>query len=165
MKKNFRYDSRYLSKKKENIQELVEYILNCDYGTIVPLDLCASTLQYNIEDEDELKKFKSTMARVREFLIDYGYILKSITNTGYYILKPSQASSHCYRTYIKSSRRTINKSKYVMEHIKYGLLNDERLEEYNNFLEMNNNIINELSKTIENSKYYNRKEYYDSLED
>lgn len=99
-----RYDSNYASEYRERIGELVEFILEKEYGDTILLEEAARILHYNIDDEDELKKFKSTMGRVKNFLIDYGYVLKSISGIGYYILKPKQIASHCYRTYIQKHK-------------------------------------------------------------
>jgi hypothetical protein len=78
MKKNYRYEGQYESKKKHNIQEVCEFILEQNYGnTISDTDL-AKILGYNINDEIEFKNYKNIMARVRNFLLQYGYVLKSI---------------------------------------------------------------------------------------
>lgn len=164
-KNNYRYVSEYKSKYSEYIAKAIEFILNAGYGATIGNITLAEILHYNIDDEIEFKKYKNTMGRIRKFLIDYGYILVPIRNVGYNILKPNLATNYCYRTYVKSSKRTLDKSKYVMEHIRHNLLDGKRLEEYQNFLQMNRDLIDGMEKTIKTSKYYDRKNYYDSIKD
>lgn len=165
MKLESRYDSRYNSEYKQRIQETVEYILDKKYGSTINFDKLAKILHYNIDDEQEFKKFKSTMGRIKTFLVDYGYILKSIGGIGYYILKPKQISSHCYRTYVTKTQRLLDKSEYILEHTDQLELDDIRLEEYRNMLDLNKNLIKEMENVIVTSGYYMRKKYYDNLED
>lgn len=160
-----RYDSRYNSVYKQRIQELVEIILDMKHGEVVPLDVCSYTLHYNIEDEKERVKFKSTMGRIKNFLIDYGYVLKSITGVGYYILKPKQITGYCYRTYVKKGQRSLDRSLYILDHTDKTELSDTRKEEFDNFQNLNKELINSMDKLITTSRYYDRKAYYESLED
>lgn len=165
MKMNFRYEGEREGSKRQNIQECVEFILSMNYGqTVFHSDLC-KILGYNIDYEEEEKKYKSTMARVKQFILEYGYVLKSISGVGYYILKPSQISKHCYRTYIKSAARMYDKSEFILNHTEKSQLNEDRLEEFQNMLSLNKQLIDNAWNTIKESAYYSRKEYYDSLED
>lgn len=162
---NYRYEGEYESAKKRNIQEVCEYILEQEYGnTISDVDL-AKILGYNINDELEFKKYKSIMSRVRNFLLQYGYVLKSISGVGYYILKPSQITRHCYNTYIKHASRLYDKSAYVLDRTDKTELSDERMEEIKNMMDLNKQLIDNVEKTIFESKYYSRKDYYDSLKE
>lgn len=165
MKMDFRYQGEYESKKKHNIQEATEYILNKDYGsTLLHQDL-AKILQYNIDDEDEFKKYKSVMARIKNFILQYGYVLKGISGIGYYILKPTQVSSHCYRTYIKKAGRLYDKSAYILDKTDKTDMNDVRKQEIENMIELNKKLIDNAWNTVKESVYYSRKDYYNSLED
>lgn len=164
MKKNYRYEGQYESKKKHNIQEACEFILEQNYGnTISDTDL-AKILGYNINDELEFKQYKIIMARVRNFLLQYGYVLKSISGVGYYILKPEQVTRHCYKTYIKRASRLYDKSAFVLDRTDKTEMNKDRLEEINNMMELNKQLIEKVENTIMESRYYSRKDYYDSLE-
>ncbi len=161
---NYRYEGLYESKKKHNIQEVCEYILESDYGnTISDSDLC-KILGYNINDEEEYHKYKTIMSRVRNFLLQYGYVLKSVSGVGYYILKPEQITRHCYNTYVKHASRLYDKSYYVLDRTDKTELNKDRLEEIKNMMELNKQLIETVEATIAESKYYSRKDYYDSLE-
>lgn len=160
-----RYDSRYNSEYKERIQEAVEYILEQPYGSTIPTEKLAYILKYNIESETELKKFKAQMGKIRNFLVDYGYILKSVPGVGYYILKPKQISGYCYRAYITRTQRLLDKSNRVLEHVDQTELSDTRKEELSNIVQLNTALTDVTWKTIQASGYYKRKAYYDSLED
>lgn len=164
MKINFRYEGEKNSKKKQNIQETIEFILNKNYGETILNRELSDILGYNIDYDEEFKKYKSTMLRVKNFLIKYGYILKSVGGAGYYILKPSQISSHCYRTYVKKAIRTIDKSNYVLECTKQAGMNKDRKEEIENMIQMSKDLSETMWNTVTESAYYSRKEYYDNLE-
>lgn len=160
---NFRYEGERESKKKQNIQETVEFILDKNYGETVLNRELSEILGYNIDYEEEMKKYKSTMARVKNFLIQYGYVLKSVGGVGYYILKPSQISSHCYRTYVKGAIRTIDKNNYVLECTKQEGMDNDRKEEIANMIQMSKDLAENMWNTVTTSAYYSRKDYYDSL--
>lgn len=163
--RNFRYDSRYDSRCKMEIQEAVEYILNKKYGDTIPFETVANILHYNIEDEKEKRKFRSTMARVRNFLIEYGYILKSIIGVGYYILKPKQISGYCYHTYVKKTQSLLEKSDRILQHVDKTELSDIRKEEHNNMLALNETLYEGIGNNIKDSEYEKNKTKYNSLED
>ena len=165
MKYNFRYEGERESKKKQNIQETVEFILNKDYGMTVTHDELGELLGYNINDEDENKKYKSTMSRVKNFLLDYGYVLKSISGVGFYILKPTQVSKHCYRTYIKRAGNIYDKSYYILTRTDKTNMNQERTEEIQNIMNLNRQLIDNAWNTVKESAYFSRKDYYDSIKD
>ena len=164
MKQEFRYIGVYESKKKQNIQEIVEYILTKKYGDTLFHNDLAKRLGYNIDEEEEKKKYDSTMSRVKKFLIQYGYVLKGISGIGFYILKLTQISQHCYRTYIKSASKLYDKSAYILDKTDKTNLDFDRSEEIQNMISLNKQLIENAAKTIEESAYYSRKEYYDSLE-
>lgn len=165
MKQNFRFEQERDSKKLQNKQEVIEYILNEPYGETLLNEELGIMLGYNIEDEEEFKKYKNMMQSIKKFLLSKGRVLKSIPNLGYYILKPSQISKHCFNTYIKSASRLYDKSAYVLERTDKTGLNTTRMEEINNMISLNQQLIEKVENVITESTYYSRKTYYDSLED
>ena len=165
MRQNFRFEQTNESSKKQYKQEVIEYLLDKEYGSTVTNEHLGNMLHYNIDDEDEYKKYKSIMAGIKNFLLRYGRVLRSVPNVGYYILKPSQISQHCYRTYIKSASRLYDKSAYVLDRTDKTELNQDRMEEITNMLSLNQQLINKVAQTIHESTYYSRKSYYDSLEE
>ena len=165
MKQNFRFEQERDSSKKQNKQEVIEYILAQSYGTtLYHNDLCKK-LGYNFETEEEFYKYKSMMGSIKRVLTSYGRILRSVPNVGYYILKPSQISQHCYRTYIKGAARMYDKSEYVLERTDKTELNEVRTEEINNMIALTKDLIKKSWDSIQESAYYSRKDYYDNLED
>ena len=126
MKVNFRYEGEYKSEFAQRISETIEYVLDKNYGETISFEVMGKLLHYNIEDEKEYKKFKSTMARVKNILIDYGRILKSVTGVGYYILKPQQISGYCYHTYIRKTENLLGKSARILQHTVKSELSDSR---------------------------------------
>jgi len=165
MKVNFRYDSGYDSEYKQRIQEIVEFILSKNYGDTITNTEASKILKYNIYDETELKKYKNTMCRVKNFLIDYGYVLKSIVGIGYYILKPKQISGYCYHTYVLRTENLLNKSARILSHVDTSELSENRMEELNDVKDLNLDVTNAIDTTIENSRYFDKKSFYDNLED
>ena len=165
MKNDFRYEQTYESKKKQNIQETVEYILSKDYGTTVENAELAKLLGYNIDTEEEFIKYRNMMTKVRNFLLQYGYVLKTVTGIGYYILKPAQISRHCYKAYIKRAGRLYDKSAFVLDKVDQSELTHTRKEELENIKNLNEQLIETTDKVLLESKYYSRKNYYDNLND
>ena len=115
--------------------------------------------------EKEARKFKSTMVKVKNFLIDYGKILKTISGVGYYILKPKQISGYCYKTYITITSKILSKSERILKHVDREELDEPRTEEYENIKSLNQELQEAIEGTINSSVYYSRKDYYNSLED
>lgn len=165
MKKNYRYEGERDGKKRQNIQEAVEFILDASFGTTIKDTDLAKILKYNIYQDEEYHQYKSTMRRIRNFLLQYGYVLKSVSGIGYYILKPAQISSHCYKTYVKRASRLYDKSLYILGRVDQKELNEERKEELESMMKLNRELIDNVLSTITQSKYYSRKDYYNSLKD
>lgn len=165
MKPDFRYDSRYKSLKKQNIQETIEFILKHNYGDTIGFGQLAQILGYNIDDEKEKMKFQSMMGRVKNFLIDYGYILRSVAGVGYYIMKPKQISGYCYHTYIRHTEDLLKKSDRILSHVDLDGLSDIRKEEHTNVVALNYDVFENIDTTIDHSEYIKNKYVYDNLED
>lgn len=162
---NFIFEQEHESSKKRPKQECIEYILSLDYGETIKDETLAKILHYNLAYEEEYKKYRAMMALVRKFLIEKGRVLRSIPHVGYYILKPSQISQHCYRTYILHAGRLYDKSARVLDRTDKTGLKDERKEEIENMINLNKELIDKTWKTIQESVYYSRKDVYDSLKE
>jgi hypothetical protein len=163
---NYRYNGEYENtSKRQYIQEAIEFILSKERGSTINNYELAKILNYNIDDEEELVKFKSTMGRIKNFLIDYGYIIKSISGVGYYILKSKQIAGHCYHTYIRKSEKLLNKSERVLNHIDTSELSSVRVKERREVLDLNNDLKTNYENTVNNSSYIKNKSDYDLLED
>lgn len=165
MKIDYRYDSRYTSLKKQNMQETIDFILEHNYGSTIGFGQLGQMLGYNIDDEHEKHKFQSIMGRIKSFLIDYGYVLRSVAGIGYYIMKPKQISGYCYHTYIRHTEDLLKKSDRILSHVDMDELSDIRKEEHKNVTDLNYDVFENIDTTIDNSEYMKNKSTYDNLED
>ena len=105
------------------------------------------------------------MGRVKNILVDYGYILKTITGVGYYILKPKHISSYCYRTYVDRTKRLLEKSERVLRHVDRTELSDDRKKEHSEMTDLNQQLYGEIGLIVEGSEYGKNRAYYESLGD
>lgn len=156
---------RYNSKNEMKIKDACTYILDKSYGDTISFEQLANLLKYNLEDETEKKRFKNVMSKVRNILINYGYVLKTIAGVGYYILKPKHISSYCYRTYIDKTKTLLEKSERILVHVDQKELSDIRKKEYSEMTELNQQLYGEIGLVVEGSEYGRNRAYYNSLED
>lgn len=156
---------RYNSKNEMKIQDACTYILDKSYGDTISFEQLANLLKYNLEDETEKKRFKNVMSKVKNILINYGYVLKTITGVGYYILKPKHISSYCYRTYIDKTKTLLEKSERILVHVDQKELSEIRKKEYSEMTELNQQLYGEIGLVVEGSEYGRNRAYYNSLED
>ena len=156
---------RYNSKNEEVNQEVCDFILTKSYGETIPFEILCKMLGYNYDSEEETKKFKSRMCKIKNILIDYGYVLKSISNVGYYILKPKQISGYCYRTYIDKTKRLLEKSEIILHNVDTKELTDVRKKEHTEMKTLNRDVYNKVGYVVTNSDYNKNKDYYNSLND
>lgn len=156
---------RYNTKNEDKIKDVCEYILDKNYGETIGFEKLAEILKYNIENEQENKRFKNTMSRVKNALIDYGYVLKTITGIGYYILKPKQISSYCYRTYVDKTKVLLEKSDRILKHVDKTEMSGIRKKEHTEMSELNQQIYSEIGLVVEGSEYNKNKHYYNNLND
>lgn len=156
---------RYSSKREGQIRDALDYILDKDYGATIEFAKLAEIMRFNITDEQEERRFKSTMGRVKNILIDHGYILKTITGVGYYILKPKHISSYCYRTYIDKTKVLLEKSERILAHVDQTELSDIRKKEHKEMCELNQELYGEIGLVVEGSDYDKNRHYYNNLQD
>lgn len=160
MEVNYRYNSKNENKKKD----VIELFKNKEYGTLVLYEEIAELTGYNPDDEEQLIKMKSFVGNLKDYLIRYGIILKSIKNTGWYILKPSQISSFTYRNYILNPIKKYEKANEILKYFDKTKLSKDRTDEYNKVNNLNNELSEATEKILFESKYYKNKTYYDNLE-
>lgn len=151
---------RYNSKNELIIKDICEFIRAKNYGTIIYYTDITRRIGLNIELEEHKKYFKRLMSKVKNILIDYSYILKSVGGKGYYILKPNQISSFTYRTYITKPQRAYEKAKRILERTDKKDFKKLDKEEYEDITKLNNELIEVSDYTIFNSNYYKNKEKY-----
>ena len=151
---------RYNSKNELIIKDICEFIRAKNYGTIIYYTDITRRIGLNIELEEHKKYFKRLMSKVKNILIDYSYILKSVGGKGYYILKPNQISSFTYRTYITKPQRAYEKAKRILERTDKKDFKKLDKEEYEDITKLKNELIEVSDYTIFNSNYYKNKEKY-----
>lgn len=147
--------------KLNKIDELFEFINNKNFGYVIK----HTDIEKILGLSRELRKYGAYLRQVRLKLVYKSKILKSIPGVGYQILTPSQVSGYTYRQYIKRTLNMYNASKEILDNLQIETLTKERMHEYNDVKELNNRLKDLSTKTIKESHYFSRKEYYDSLKE
>ena len=138
--------------EKEEIIKFVEN--NKNYGDTLTFDELQQFTHYNLKDEFDSYKFKSsTMSKVKNALIEKGYVMKSIKTIGYYILKQNQISSFTYRTFIKKPMKSLLKADTILGHTKIYELTSKELETHNLTYELNKKLIKANEKLLNEKQY------------
>ena len=151
---------RYNSKNELIIKDIVEFVLTKDYGTKLYYTDISRRIGLNLEIEEHKNYFSRLMGKSKNLLIDYGYILKSIGNNTYYILKPNQRASYTYRKYIVKPQKAYEKAKKILERTDKKTFSTLDKEEHKDVTKLNNQMIEVSDYTIFNSDYYKNKEKY-----
>lgn len=160
-----KFNYRYSSNKEGNIVNFIQCVVEKGYGQTISLSETGKLLGYNIEDEHELKKMKSTLARVKNYLIDRGYVLKSIVGVGYYIMKPKQIPNYVYRTYTLRTLRLIEKQDRILAHTPISDLSVARQTENAQIKDLTKVTYEAINKSIDESEYFKNRAFYNGLDD
>lgn len=152
-----------MKSKLENnkVDKLFNFILQKKYGDII----YHKDIENVLELSRELRAYSGYLRMTKTRLIPKSLVLKAIPGIGYQILKPNQISSYTYRQYIKRTLNLYNYSELILDYVNTEALTNDRLQEYKDVKELNKKIKEMSQKTIKESKYYSRKDYYDSLEE
>lgn len=142
------------------VDKLFNFISQKKYGDIIYHNEIENVLGIS----REMRKYSGYLKMAKTRLIQKSFVLKSIPGVGYQVLKPNQVSGYTYRQYIKRSLNLYNYSELILDYLDTQNLTNDRLQEYEDVKELNKSIKEISQKTIKESKYYLRKEYYDSLE-
>ena len=165
LKNNRTFNYRYSSSKEQYIVKFIECVVERGYGETITLEETGKLLQYNIEDEHELKKMKSVMCRIKNYLIDRGYVLKSIVGVGYYIMKPKQIPNYVYRTYTLRTLRLIEKQDRILAHTPISDLSELRQKENAEIKQLTKVTYEAINKSIDESEYFKNRAFYNGLDD
>ena len=150
------------SKYEVNTELALEYILTRKHGETIPYVTLANILRFSLQDEHQEKIFKRRMSKIKNILIDYGYVLKSVGGVGYYILKPNQISSFTFRNYIVKPQKAYEKANRILNHVDTTKLNEIGKEEHRYAKELAENIAETTENAIYNSNYWNNKILYEN---
>lgn len=153
------------SKNESKYSNVCKYILNKEYGDVIDFKTLANMFEIELKDDSDWKRLQNRMKQVKNILIDYGIVLKNVIGVGYYILKPKQISSYCYRTYVEKSKNLLDKSDRILKNVDKKELSEIRKKEHKEMQEFNKKLVKEVDLVEEYSEYGKNKTYYNSLED
>lgn len=153
------------SKNESKYSNVCKYILDKEYGDVVDFKTLAKMFEIDLTEESDWKKLQNRMKQVKNILVDYGIVLKNVIGVGYYILKPKQISSYCYRTYVEKTKTLLEKSERILSHIDKTELSDIRKKEQSQMYDLNQQLYSEIGLIVEESDYGKNRNYYNSLKD
>ena len=140
--------------KIQEIDKITNYILQKKYGNNITYQELQQFTNYNLNDEYESYKFKaSTMGRVKNILIEYGYVLKAVKYMGYYILKPNQVQSYTYRTYIQKPLKHLKKAEIILTNTKTKTLRESELIKHQLTIELDKDLISATDNLVNSKRY------------
>jgi len=114
--------------RKQQVEDIVDKIITTkDYGEILSYEYLEALTGYERYDIG----FTVILAMVKELLVEYGYVLKSIINEGYKILNPGEISEHVIQTHLKQSTNKLGKALRIMQYTNKSYLNKEELAFFN----------------------------------
>ena len=145
----------------DKIEELYNMFMQKEYGDIV----YHAEVERILGIDRTIAKYGIYVRKAKDKLIEHSKVLKGIAGIGYQVLKPKQVSGFVYRKYIKKALNMYNHSTDILNYLDKSNLSDTRIQEYNEVKELNDNLKETTSNIITGSRYYSRKDYYDSLDD
>lgn len=149
------------TKNSEKSDKLYFFLKSKQYGEIV----YHSELEEILGVSHNLNIYSGYLRNVKTKLVLHSKILKAIPGVGYQVLKPNQVSSYTYRQYINRTLNMYNFSEYILQNLDTSNLSKDRKDEYKEVSSLNDSLKQLSQKTIKESKYYSRKDYYDSLKE
>lgn len=143
------------SKKKAfEVEEITNYVKTKQQGETLTYKELQPFTHYNLEDELDRYHFAAAiMSRVREILIEDGYILKAIKYQGFYILKSNQIQSYTYRTYIKRPLKQFQKAERILNNTIVNGLNEDELQKHKLTADLNKQLLNTNTEIIGLKKF------------
>lgn len=149
---------------KEKREKLYEFILSKNYGETIIIEQINNILQENLNFDLGSKRFRNQINKVKNKLYEKGYVIRSIYDIGYYILKPNQVSSYTYRNFIVKPTKQFNKARIIMKNTNSKNLNDDEYIELYNTIELNKEMIRTTNKILNSEKnFYKKGNYYNGI--
>lgn len=142
---------------KEKREKLYEFILSKNYGETITIEQINNILQENLNSDLGSKRFRNQINKVKNKLYEKGYVIRSIYDIGYYILKPNQVSSYTYRNFIVKPTKQFNKARIIMKNTNTKNLNDDEYVELYNTIELNKEMIRTTNKILNSEKNFYKK--------
>lgn len=148
----------------EKREKLYEFILSKNYGETITIEQINNILQENLNSDLGSKRFRNQINKVKNKLYEKGYVIRSIYDIGYYILKPNQVSSYTYRNFIVKPTKHFNKARIIMKNTNTKNLNDDEYVELYNTIELNKEMIRTTNKILNSEKnFYKKGNYYNGI--
>jgi hypothetical protein len=145
----------------ERINQLAHLFSRKSYGEVIYYNEAEEILKIYREE----RKFGIYVKRAKDLAIEQSKVLKAIPSVGWQVLKPYQVSGYVYRKYINTAANRYIYSDFILSNLETSNLSEERKEEYSDVRDLSLVLQRLTHKTIQESRYYQRKEYYESLKD
>ncbi len=139
----------------EKVFNLTKYISKKNYGETLTFQELNNFIHEDLSDEYGKNKFKRIMRKVKEALYKEGYVLRSVNNVGYYILKPNQIAGYTYRTFIRKPLNSLYKAQIILDYTKKDGLNTKQKERHNRTVKLNESLIYANTQILEDNEYKN----------
>lgn len=141
--------------QKEKREQAYNYILTKKYGDTITNEELNNILQEDLKDEYGKIRFRSQMNKVKDRLYKKGFVIRSIYNIGYYILKPNQVSSYTYRNFIVRPTNQYKKAKTILENLNNKNFNNFENLEFESTKSLNKKIIKTTNDLLNSNEYKN----------
>lgn len=152
-----RYD---IENSSDKINSLFNMFIQKKYGDLI----YHSEIEAILGFDREVTKYGIYVRHAKDRLIQYSKVLKAIPGVGFQVLKPQQVSGYVYRKYIKRTLNLYNYSTDILGYLNKDGFSDVRMKEFNEVKELNDALREKTKSMIQESGYYSRKDYYDSLD-
>lgn len=145
-------DNNELS-KKEKIEKIIEIFIAKEKGQTVSLEEINEITQEDLTDKYAEQRFRNIMQKVKDLLIEKGFVIRSVYGVGYYILKSKQISSYTYRNYIVKPMKQFDKAKKILENTNKKELKDKDWSEYKTTVALNDAVLFNTKNLINSDEY------------
>lgn len=145
----------------ERINALSRLFIGKEYGEVIYYSEAEGILKIYREE----RKFGIYVKRAKDLAIEKSKVLKSIPGVGWQVLKPCQVSGYTYRKYIGNACNRYGYVDFILSNLNTSRLSEERMKEYIDVQNLNETLQKLTEKTIQESQYYQRRNYYENLKE
>ena len=151
----------FASNSSDKINEIFNMFVQKQYGQLIYHSEVENILGF----DRTVTKYGIYVKKAKDRLVEYSKILKAIPGIGWQVLKPQQVSGYVYRKYIKRTLNMYNYNTDILNYLDKTDFSQARINEFNDVQQLNNDLREKTADMIQESGYYSRKDYYDSLGD
>lgn len=109
----------------ENEGYIEDLLTRYNYGDLIRIGYFERLFGVNKDESEYVRKF----AVLKESLIEWGVVLKSVLGEGYRILHPREVPAEVYRSYAQSGLRRFHRGIHILSKIDRQLLTAEEEEQ------------------------------------